>query len=154
MLIEDLNTVTSRRYPAGRRTRNLVGGLSAIQASSFCMGFVVLDPNGGQVPWHNHEQEEVYFIIEGEAEICLGEERSTLKAGQASYISSNVFHQLTNLSSSPVKMIYAFGPAGDVAHWRQELAGTLPVAGIDAPPLPSGAQPQHTSIEFRTSEEA
>ena len=27
-------------------------------------------------------------------------------------------------------MIYVYGPAGDVAHWRQELAGTLPVAGV------------------------
>ena len=41
-------------------------------------------------------------------------------------------------------MLYAYGPAGDVAHWRQELSGTLPKAGIDAPPLPEGAHPQHT----------
>ena len=27
-------------------------------------------------------------------------------------------------------MIYVYGPAGDVVHWRQELAGTLPVAGV------------------------
>ena len=33
---------------------------------------------------------------------------------------------------------------GDVAHWRQELAGTLPKAGVEAPPLPEGAQPQCT----------
>jgi hypothetical protein len=31
-----------------------------------------------------------------------------------------------------------------VAHWRQELAGTLPVAGVDAPGLPPGAKPQCT----------
>jgi hypothetical protein len=29
-----------------------------------------------------------------------------------------------------------------VAHWRQELDGTLPRAGADAPPLPAGARPQ------------
>jgi hypothetical protein len=23
-------------------------------------------------------------------------------------------------------MLYCFGPAGEVAHWRQELEGTLP----------------------------
>jgi len=32
-----------------------------------------------------------------------------------------------------------------VAHWRQELDGTLPRAGEQAPPLPEGAQPQCTS---------
>ena len=30
-------------------------------------------------------------------------------------------------------MLYIYGPAGDVAHWKQELAGTLPNAG-DVPP--------------------
>jgi hypothetical protein len=25
-----------------------------------------------------------------------------------------------------MRMIYRYGPAGDVAHWRQELDGTLP----------------------------
>ncbi len=30
-------------------------------------------------------------------------------------------------------MIYVYGPAGDVAHWRQELDGTLPRAGSRGP---------------------
>jgi hypothetical protein len=40
-------------------------------------------------------------------------------------------------------LIYCYGPAGDVAHWKQELEGTLPRAGIEAPPLPAGASPQY-----------
>jgi mannose-6-phosphate isomerase-like protein (cupin superfamily) len=108
------------------------------------MGNVTLEPNGGQVPWHNHEQEEVYFIIEGAAEMCLGEESITIHAGQAIYIPSTVFHQLTNREGTPCRMLYCYGPAGDVAHWRQELDGTLPRAGIEAPPLPAGAYPQCT----------
>ena len=39
-------------------------------------------------------------------------------------------------------LIYGYGPAGDVAHWRQELDGTLPRAGVEAPPLPAGARAQ------------
>lgn len=144
MTIADLDKIEGRRYPARRRTQNLVGGVSPIQATNFAMGFVTLDPNGGQVPWHNQEQEEIYFIVEGEAEMCLGEERMRMTTGQAVYIPSQVFHQLTNIGSTPLKMIYCYGPAGDVAHWRQELAGTLPKAGIEAPPLPAGAQPQCT----------
>ena len=35
------------------------------------MGHVTLEPNGGQVPWHNQEQEEVYFIVEGTGEMRL-----------------------------------------------------------------------------------
>lgn len=141
MIIADLNQMPGRRYPAGRWTRNLVGGASPVSASQFCLGYVVLDP-GGQVPWHNQDQEEVYFIVEGTGEMCLGEERCEVSSGQCVYIPTGVFHQLTNTGGTAMTMIYCYGPAGDVAHWRQELDGTLPRAGSEAPPLPAGAQPQ------------
>ena len=144
MIIADLNEIQGRTYPARRRTQNLVGGLSPVQAKNFSMGNVTLEPNGGQVPWHNQEQEEVYFIVEGEGEMCLGEERRAVRTGQAVFIPSKVFHQLTNTGDQPMRMIYVYGPAGDVAHWKQELEGTLPKAGIDVPALPAGAQPPCT----------
>lgn len=142
MIIADLSQIEGRTYPARRRTQNVVGGASPIQFNSFAMGYVTLEPRGGQVPWHNQEQEEVYFIVQGQGEICLGQERQTISTGQAVRIPPREFHQLTNIGDAPLIMIYVYGPAGDVAHWRQELAGTLPQAGKDAPPLPAGAWPQ------------
>lgn len=144
MITADLAQIAGRTYPARRRTQNLVGGVSPIQATHFAIGNVTLEPNGGQVPWHNQEQEEIYFIVEGTAEMCLGTERQVLTTGQAVYIPPTVFHQLTNIGDTPLRMIYCYGPAGDVAHWRQELSGTLPRAGVEAPPLPAGARPQCT----------
>jgi len=144
MRIADLSHIAGRTYPAGRRTQNIVGGASPIQASHFSLGHVTLEPNGGQVPWHNQDQEEIYFILEGCGEMCLAEERTPVQAGQAIYIPPGAFHQLTNTGATPMRMIYCYGPAGDVAHWRQELEGTLPRAGVDAPPLPPGAHPQFT----------
>jgi len=144
MIIADLASIAGRSYPARRRTQNLVGGVSPIQASNFSMGYVTLEPQGGQVPWHNQDQEEIYFVVEGEGEMCLGQERRTLSTGQAVYIPPGVFHQLTNLGTRPLTMIYCYGPAGDVAHWKQELEGTLPRAGHEAPSLPAGAHPQCT----------
>jgi len=144
MIIADLEKIEGRTYPARRRTRNLVGGASPIQARHFCIGMVTLEPRGGQVPWHNQEQEEVYIVLEGTGEMCLGREKRTVKGGQAIWIPPGEFHQLTNIGDTPLKMIYCYGPAGDVAHWRQELAGTLPKAGVEAPPLPEGAYPQCT----------
>jgi mannose-6-phosphate isomerase-like protein (cupin superfamily) len=144
MIVADLARIAGRVYPARRRTQNLVGGMSPIQAANFAMGMVTLEPHGGQVPWHNQEQEEIYFIVEGTGEMCLGEEKIEISTGQAAYIPSGVFHQLTNTGATPMRMMYCYGPSGDVAHWRQELAGTLPRAGVEAPPLPAGAQPQCT----------
>lgn len=140
----DLNESDGRSYPARRTTKNLVGGTSPLEAENFCMGTATLEPNGGQVPWHNHPQEEVYVILEGTGEMCVGEDRQTLTAGQAVYIPSEAYHQLTNVGDEPLQMLYCYAPAGDVDHWRHELNGTLPRAGEDAPPLPEGAQPQHT----------
>ncbi len=146
MTIADLTKITGRTYPARRRTQNIVGGASPIQAANFCMGRVTLEPDGGQVPWHNQEQEEIYFISSGTGEACLGEEKTVLTAGQAMYIPPRAFHQLTNIGKEPLVMIYVYAPGGDVAHWRQELDGTLPRAGIEAPPLPEGARRQITGI--------
>jgi len=139
MIIADLENIEGRRYPAGRRTQNLVGGVSPVQAGNFAMGMVTLDPEGGQVPWHNQDQEEVYFVVEGTGEMCLGDEVAELSTGQIVQIPPGVFHQLSNTGKTPLRMIYCYGPAGDVAHWKQELAGTLPAAGEAAPPLPDGA---------------
>lgn len=144
MIIADIQQIEGRGYPARRRTRNLVGGVSPIQAKNFSMGYVTLEPKGGQVPWHNQEQEEIYFVVEGTGEMCLGEEKRTVTSGQAIFIPPTVYHQLTNIGETPLIMIYCYGPAGDVAHWRQELDGTLPKAGIDVPALPEGAWPQCT----------
>ncbi|HBC85862.1 MAG TPA: cupin domain-containing protein [Lentisphaeria bacterium] len=144
MTIADLSEIKGRTYPARRRTQNVVGGVSPVQAKNFSIGLVTLEADGGQVPWHNQEQEEVYFLLEGEAEMCLGTERKIIKSGQAVYIPSKMFHQVTNISNKPAKMIYCYGPSGDVAHWKQELEGTLPKAGVEAPPLPDGATPQCT----------
>ena len=144
MIIADLNRIEGRTYPARRRTRSFIGKGLPIEAENFCMGMVDLEPDGGQVPWHNQQQEEVYLVLEGTCEMCLGEERRVLEAGQCVYIPPGVFHQLTNVGREPAKMLYCYSPAGDVAHWRQELSSTLPKAGVDAPALPKGACKQIT----------
>lgn len=145
VIVADLKNIPGRCYPARRLTQNIAGGASPIQTENFSLGYVTLDPAGGQVPWHNQDQEEIYFVLAGAGEMCLGNERHTLCAGQAVYIPPRVFHQLTNTGNESLRMIYCYGPAGDVAHWRQELDGTLPRAGQQAPPLPEGAQPQFTA---------
>jgi mannose-6-phosphate isomerase-like protein (cupin superfamily) len=111
----------------------------------FALGYVVLDADGGQVPWHNHAQAEIYFVLEGHGQMCVGDEVQDVHAGQMVHIPPLEYHQLTNTGAEPLRMMYCYAPAGDVLHWRQELAGTLPRAGEDVPALPAGAAPQHTA---------
>ncbi len=146
MIIGDINKLPGRTFPAKRWTRGLVGqAAQPIQAKGFAMGYVVLEANGGQVPWHNQEQEEVYMVLQGRGEICVGDERQEITAGQCVFLPPTVFHQLTNIGDTPLHMMYIYCPGGDVAHWRQELDGTLPRAGVaPTPPLPLGARAQCT----------
>jgi len=146
MIIADITKIPGRSFPARRTGRGLAGQAGQpIPTRGFTMGYVVLEPNGGQVPWHNQEQEEVYMVLQGRGEICVGTECSEISAGQAVFMPPTQFHQLTNTGSAPLHMMYIYCPGGDVAHWRQELDGTLPRAGVGPiPPLPAGAQPQCT----------
>ena len=112
MTIVDLNDVEGRTYPARRRTQNLVGGPSPAQSDHFSFGYVTLEPNGGQVPWHNQEQDEIYFIVSGTGEMCLDDERTTVHGGQMIFIPPQAFHQLTNIGDEPLTMIYCYGPGG------------------------------------------
>ena len=106
-----------------RRTsywKNIAGGQSNTGiAVTFRLEYVTLEPSGGQVPWHNQEQEEIYFILEVTGEMCLGNERTEVRTGQA-VDTLQSFYYITNTGSQPMIMIYYYGPAGDVAHWRQE----------------------------------
>jgi hypothetical protein len=55
MLIPDRSKIQCRRYPARRTTHTLAGGVAPIQAVNLSMGTVVLEPSGGQMPWHNQD---------------------------------------------------------------------------------------------------
>ncbi|HEX9786305.1 MAG TPA: cupin domain-containing protein [Opitutaceae bacterium] len=146
MTIADIARIEGRRFPARRWTRGMIGQAGQpIAAKGFAMGYVVLEPKGGQVPWHNQEQEEIYMVLQGRGEICVDTERREIVGGQAVFLPPGKFHQLTNIGEEPLHMMYVYCPGGDVAHWRQELDGNLPPAGVgDTPPLPAGAQPQCT----------
>ncbi len=49
------------------------------------MGYVTLNLKAASAVAQS-EQEEVYFIVEGIGEMCLGQERQILKSGQAVFI--------------------------------------------------------------------
>src|SRR4051812_20702440 len=146
MIIADIAKIQGRTFPARRWTRGMVGQAGQpIPAKGFAMGYVVLEPNGGQVPWHNQEQEEVYMVLQGHGEICVGSERQEITAGQAVFLPPTVFHQLTNIGPTPLHMMYIYCPGGDAAHGGKNFEGSPQKAGkAPTPPLPAGAAPQCT----------
>jgi quercetin dioxygenase-like cupin family protein len=52
------------------------------------------DP-GKQVPWHKHDDtEQVMFILEGEVEMTIEDETSTLRAGDVAVVNRGLNHKL------------------------------------------------------------
>ena len=149
MQIGKRNNIPGRVFPAGRESVNIAGGRSPVQPEGFSLGHVVLRPDGGQVPWHNHPQEEIYYLLTGCGEMCVADEIQEVAAGDVVYIPPFAFHQLTNTGTVELEFIYCYAPAGDVAHWRQELYGSLPRAGQGAPALPAGAAQQQSGTAMQ-----
>ena len=75
---------------------------------------------GGGPPRHLHyEQEEWFYLLEGELVAEVGEERLRLRAGDAVFAPRNVPHRFLYVGEKPGKMLIAFTPAGKMeAYFR------------------------------------
>ena len=122
MEIINVADIAGMEFPAGRRTRVMVGPGAKLEASNFVMGHVTIYP-GGSVPIHSHEQEEVYFIVEGEGSITVGEETRDVKAGDCIYLHPPLEHKLENTSKNNMVMMFCYAPKIVAEHWAQEMKG-------------------------------
>lgn len=55
--------------------------------------------------------EEMYVVVSGEVEFVSGEERRTLRAGDAAYAPAGLAHGVRNTSDAPAELVLVFGPA-------------------------------------------
>ena len=119
-----LESIPGEKFPSGRYTRVLIGAQSPIQAANFVSGFVVIEPNGS-VPLHDHEQEEVYYILKGAGEMTVEEESRIIEGVSAVYIPPNRKHSLKNVGQEELHMLFVYSPTGVVSHWEEEREGKL-----------------------------
>ena len=70
-------------------------------------GYVELK-QGSEVPMHNHVQEQITYILEGELDMVIGGENCLLKAGMYHVIGSQIPHSA--VARTNCKVIDAFGP--------------------------------------------
>jgi quercetin dioxygenase-like cupin family protein len=78
-------------------------------------------------------QEETFYVVEGECEWQIGEER--VKAGRGTYvfIPPGVAHSIDNVSGRPARLLMTVSPPGH-EHYFEELAKLV---GTASPPDPS-----------------
>lgn len=111
-------------FPAGRRTRMVIGENGAITGEKFCQGYVMVHP-GGKVPAHDHVTVESYTILQGSGEMTVDGETLPVCEGDCVFIPSGKSHELVNTGSKELHMMYVYAPSMVVDHWAQEQAGEL-----------------------------
>ncbi|BAS28238.1 dimethylsulfonioproprionate lyase family protein [Limnochorda pilosa] len=119
-----LQEIPGEEFPAGRRTRVLVGPNGPLEAEHFVEGYVSIHP-GGKVPLHDHEQEEVYLVLSGRGEIQVGDEVEPVEGVTAIYLPPGKPHELRNTGEAEMVMVFVYAPKGVVSHWAQEREGEL-----------------------------
>jgi mannose-6-phosphate isomerase-like protein (cupin superfamily) len=120
--IINVAAIAGMEFPAGRRTRVLVGPEAPLEAERFVMGHVTLYP-GGSVPLHSHQQEEVYYIVAGEGSIVVDEEIRKVQTGDCIYLRPQSNHMLKNTATDNMVMMFCYAPKTVAEHWALEMKG-------------------------------
>ena len=76
---------------------------------------------GDYLPTHTDSAEEVLYIVAGEAEATVGEERSRLRAGDLAVVPVMVRHSIANAADAPLKVVGFFGESEVVSTFAEPL---------------------------------
>ena len=120
----NLFEIEGMEFPAGRRTRVMLGDNGAEKSEYFCQGYVVIYP-GGSVPLHDHETVESYTILKGNGEMTVGDETLPARPGDCVYVDRMLPHSLVNTGTEDMHMMFVYAPNQIVDHWAQEMSGEL-----------------------------
>ena len=92
---------------------------------------VTLSPAGGH-NFHKHpNQEEVIYVIDGEIEQWVDQEKQTLRPGDSAFISADVVHASFNVSDRNAKLLAILGPCvGSEGYELVDVAKQEPWASI------------------------
>ena len=90
------------------------GGLSVAEITSF--------DKGGPARHLHHEQDEWFYVVEGEYAIEVGEERYELGPGDSVLAPRKVAHVWAHVGEGTGRVIAALQPAGEIEAFFDELA--------------------------------
>jgi oxalate decarboxylase/phosphoglucose isomerase-like protein (cupin superfamily) len=88
-------------------------------AEKFSMGIVLLEPGKGHA-MHNHPGvEEILYIISGEGEQTVADERRKVGPGTLIHIPPDVLHETINTGWEQMKIIAIYAPPGPEEELRK-----------------------------------
>jgi quercetin dioxygenase-like cupin family protein len=96
---------------------------------------------GGEPPAHFHQNEdETFYVLEGEILFHIGDKKFTVKAGELAYAQKGIPHHFS-LVTETAKALLLITPTGVETFFREF---SVPAKSLELPPVPEG-QP---TVEF------
>jgi quercetin dioxygenase-like cupin family protein len=80
-------------------------------SSALLLGLNCLEPGQVQHPHDHVDQDKFYYVVTGEGEFWLGEDRVTVDVGNVVWASAGVVHGVENRGSEPLVLLMGIAPA-------------------------------------------
>ena len=82
-------------------------------------------PGGGPPPHIHRNEDETFYIVEGQCDFLLGDETVTGGPGDFVNVPKGMAHRFHNAGETPVRMILTFTPAGIERFFEETLERAL-----------------------------
>jgi mannose-6-phosphate isomerase-like protein (cupin superfamily) len=115
---------------ADHRMTLLIPGEQTRHVYSVLEAFVV--PGGSPPPHIHHREDELFYVLEGEFSILVGEETVRASTGACVHVPAGTVHTFRNEGGAPGRLIIMYTPAGFENYFS--TAGTPATHGDDTPP--------------------
>ncbi len=92
-----------------------LAGLARTNAQLLSLAEVTIAPNGGAREHYHRQMEEVYYLLQGQARLTVGDETRIVGPGDTIVIPPGDRHKIVNMGATDVVMIVACAPA-----WHEE----------------------------------
>ena len=92
-----------------------LAGLARATAQRLSLAEATITPDGGAREHYHHQMEEVYYLLQGQARLTVGDETRVVGPGDTVVIPPGARHKIVNVGATDVVMIVACTPA-----WHEE----------------------------------
>src|SRR5919199_5796962 len=96
-------------------------------------------PQTGALPHVHHEEDQAFYVLEGEHEFVCGDQSFITKAGSFVYVARGTVHSFTNVGETPGRILVLSTPAGGTERFFFEVGE--PAIDKSSPP-PTSTVPE------------
>ena len=92
-------------------------------------------PGTGAPPHIHHDEDEFFYILEGEATFMLGDKTIEVKEGSFVFLPRGIVHMFQNAGTKPCRMLLGLSPAG-FENFFMEMGEPAPSLTLPQPSPP------------------